>query len=77
MNTCFIKKLKDTFDFSYGGFGRRPKFPVPHNLLFLNRYYYKYNKQNAVKMVKHTLKNMRLGGIYDHIGFGFPHRYLT
>ncbi len=70
------EKLKDMFDPYYGGFGRKPKFPVPHNLLFLNRYYYKNKKQNAVEMVKHTLKNMRLGGIYDHIGFGF-HRYST
>jgi len=27
-------------------------------------------------MVEHTLKEMRLGGIYDHVGFGF-HRYST
>ena len=27
-------------------------------------------------MVEKTLQKMRLGGIYDHIGFGF-HRYST
>jgi len=27
-------------------------------------------------MAEHTLQNMRRGGIYDHIGFGF-HRYST
>jgi uncharacterized protein YyaL (SSP411 family) len=30
----------------------------------------------AIDMVKKTLQQMRLGGIYDHIGFGF-HRYST
>ncbi len=68
--------LKDMFDPYYGGFGRRPKFPVPHNLMFLMRYYYKTKRQNAIDMVKHTLTQMRLGGIYDHIGYGF-HRYST
>ena len=68
--------LKDMFDPYYGGFGRRPKFPVPHNLMFLMRYYHKTKKQNAIEMVNHTLTNMRLGGIYDHIGYGF-HRYST
>jgi uncharacterized protein YyaL (SSP411 family) len=69
-------KLKDIFDPYYGGFGKRPKFPVPHNLLFLMRYYYSTGKKSGLDMVRHTLTNMRLGGIYDHIGFGF-HRYST
>ena len=30
----------------------------------------------ALKMVEETLQNMRRGGIYDQIGFGF-HRYST
>jgi uncharacterized protein YyaL (SSP411 family) len=68
--------LKGRFDSSYGGFSNKPKFPTPHNLMFLLRYYY-YNKENqALSMVEKTLLNMRLGGIYDHIGFGF-HRYST
>ncbi|WP_245844767.1 thioredoxin domain-containing protein [Persephonella hydrogeniphila] len=70
------QKLKDIFDPYYGGFGRRPKFPVPHNLLFLMRYHYSTGKENSIEMVKHTLTNMRLGGIHDHIGYGF-HRYST
>ncbi len=70
------ERFKDIFDPYYGGFGHRPKFPSPHNFLFLLRYYHKTKKENALEMVKHTLKNMRLGGIFDHIGFGF-HRYST
>ena len=64
------------FDSDYGGFGKSPKFPSPHNLIFLLRYSKIYNDPNALKMVEITLDNMRLGGIFDHIGFGF-HRYST
>ncbi len=64
------------FDKELGGFGRAPKFPSPHNLVYLLRYYHRTKNQNALLMVETTLKNMRLGGIYDQIGFGF-HRYST
>tara|TARA_B100002003_G_scaffold2170_1_gene2057 strand:+ start:157 stop:2271 length:2115 start_codon:yes stop_codon:yes gene_type:complete len=68
----FVKR----FDQDKGGFGKAPKFPSPHNLTYLLRYYHRTKNQNALLMVETTLKNMRLGGIYDHIGFGF-HRYST
>jgi len=29
------------FDAKYGGFGSAPKFPIPHNILFLLRYWHK------------------------------------
>lgn len=64
------------FDIEYGGFGGAPKFPSPHNLLFLLRYWKRSGEKNALYMVKKTLIEMRKGGIYDHIGFGF-HRYST
>ncbi len=70
------ERFKDIFDPYYGGFGHKPKFPSPHNFLFLLRYYRRTGKENALEMVKHTLKKMRLGGIFDHVGFGF-HRYST
>ncbi|MFN7181306.1 MAG: thioredoxin domain-containing protein, partial [Planctomycetota bacterium] len=59
-----------------GGFGSAPKFPIPHTLLFLLSYWYRTKKETALEMVKKTLTAMRLGGIYDQIGFGF-HRYST
>jgi uncharacterized protein YyaL (SSP411 family) len=59
-----------------GGFGTRPKFPTPHNLIFLLRYWKRTGDDKALKMVEKTLLEMRKGGIYDHIGFGF-HRYST
>ncbi len=61
---------------NYGGFGNAPKFPSPHNLYFLLRYWKRTGEAQALKMVEETLQSMRRGGIYDHIGFGF-HRYST
>ncbi|HXX86929.1 MAG TPA: thioredoxin domain-containing protein, partial [Candidatus Acidoferrum sp.] len=68
--------LADSFDEVNGGFGSRPKFPTPHNLLFLLRYWKRRKNQKALSMVEKTLQKMRLGGIFDQIGFGF-HRYST
>lgn len=65
-----------TFDSRYGGFGGAPKFPVPHNFMFLLRYYKLTGEKKALEMVEKTLETMYLGGIYDHIGFGFA-RYST
>ena len=71
-----FKKFELTFDKQYGGFGKGRKFPSPHNLIFLLRYYYKTGNISALNMVTKTLTEMRKGGIFDHIGFGF-HRYST
>lgn len=64
------------FDPVFGGFGHAPKFPTPHNLMFLLRYWKKTNALKALEMVEKTLDAMYQGGIYDHIGFGFC-RYST
>jgi uncharacterized protein YyaL (SSP411 family) len=53
-----------------------PKFPSPHNILFLLRYSSRTGNKKAIQMAEKTLLHMRLGGIYDHVGFGF-HRYST
>ena len=65
-----------TFDKENGGFGQAPKFPSPHNLLFLMHYYEKTNHKPAIEMVDKTLLQMYRGGIFDHIGGGFS-RYST
>jgi len=70
------KSFVSSFDEVYGGFGAAPKFPTPHNLMFLSAYYQMYQEPQALEMVKHTLDSMYRGGIYDHIGFGFS-RYST
>ena len=70
------KQLLERFDGHHGGFGSAPKFPTPHNLLFLLRYWKRTGNEKALNMVEKTLQSMRRGGIYDHVGFGF-HRYST
>jgi len=69
-------QMTEGFDRLYGGFGTAPKFPSPHNLLFLLRYWKRTRRPQALAMVEKTLAEMRRGGIYDQIGFGF-HRYST
>lgn len=69
-------QLAQGFDEQHGGFGNAPKFPTPHNLLFLLRHWKRSGDGEALKIVEKTLQEMRRGGIYDHIGFGF-HRYST
>jgi hypothetical protein len=69
-------QLSRSFDPSNGGFGNAPKFPSPHNLTFLLRYWKRTSDRGALEMVNKTLKTMKLGGIYDQLGFGF-HRYST
>ena len=69
-------QLADIYDPQYGGFGQAPKFPTPHILAFLLRRYHHNEDAQALAMVENTLTRMRLGGIHDHIGFGF-HRYST
>ena len=65
-----------SFDSRFGGFEKAPKFPTPHRLLFLLRCHHRTGDSRALKMVEKTLTAMRLGGIWDHVGFGF-HRYST
>ena len=69
-------ELNKRYDEANGGFGNAPKFPSPHNLMFLLRYWKRKNEPKALEMVEKTLTEMRRGGIYDHIGFGFA-RYST
>jgi uncharacterized protein len=68
--------LSDRYDEEHGGFGGSPKFPSPHNLLFLFDYSRIEDEGHAAAMAKETLTAMRLGGLWDHVGGGF-HRYST
>ncbi|MDF2588759.1 MAG: hypothetical protein K0S41_2600 [Anaerocolumna sp.] len=70
------KHLSHYFDKEYGGFGRAPKFPTPHNLLYLLRDAYYEGNKDSLKIVMKTLDSMYCGGIFDHIGYGFS-RYST
>lgn len=70
------RELNSVFDDVYGGFGHSPKFPTPHNLSFLLRYWKLTGEDKALDIVKKTLDGMYRGGIFDHIGYGFS-RYST
>jgi uncharacterized protein len=71
-----FEHLSSAFDSVNGGFGQSPKFPAAHNLIFLTRYWKRTGEISALEMIEKTLVEMRYGGIYDHVGFGF-HRYST
>lgn len=71
-----LTQLTGRFDKENGGFGAAPKFPSAHNLLFLLRQWKRSGDPHVLTMVTRTLDHMRMGGIYDHVGFGF-HRYST
>ena len=71
-----FSQYASSFDPDYGGFGKAPKFPSPHNLIFLLRYSKLFGVATGKTMVEKTLHQMRLGGVFDHIGLGF-HRYST
>ena len=65
------EQFASQFDEDFGGFSDEPKFPRPHDLLFLLRYHRQTGEQEALMMVTRTLDAMRRGGIYDHLGYGF------
>ena len=71
-----IALYKQLFDRENGGFGSAPKFPAPHNLLFLLAYYERYHDPSCLEMSERTLTQMYRGGLFDHIGYGFC-RYST
>ncbi len=71
-----FRQLSESFDSVYGGFGNAPKFPTPHNLLFLLKYSVCEQNTRALEICTKTLDSMRSGGIFDHVGFGFS-RYST
>ncbi|UCF89460.1 MAG: thioredoxin domain-containing protein, partial [bacterium] len=68
--------LTQQYDTRHGGFGSAPKFPVFSNILFLLNYWSRSGNEQALDMVLQTLRSMRRGGIYDHLGYGM-HRYST
>ena len=68
--TAAARNLAATFESTYGGWGRAPKFPNAPTLEFLLR-----REDDAARaMVVKTLDEMAAGGMYDLLGGGF-HRY--
>ncbi len=71
-----VEQYEYMYDKKYGGFGRAPKFPTPHNLMFLLEYSQHTQAASCLPMAEHTLMQMYRGGMFDHIGYGFC-RYST
>ena len=71
-----FEDLRLRYDRVNGGFGTAPRFPIPHNLLFLLRYAELKQDDRAKQMVEQTLAAMARGGIHDQLASGF-HRYST
>ncbi len=65
-----------SYDRVNGGFGGAPKFPTPHNILFLLENYRRTENTVCADMTSRTLMQMYRGGLFDHIGGGFS-RYST
>jgi len=59
--------FRDSFDAEFGGFSKPPKFPTPHQLMYL----LESSELGLQHMAISTLEHMARGGIYDHIGGGF------
>ncbi|MGI6361119.1 MAG: thioredoxin domain-containing protein [Bacillota bacterium] len=68
-----VQTFKAGYDSQWGGFGKAPKFPAAHNLLFLLNY---TEDATLLTMVEKTLEQMYKGGLFDHVGGGFC-RYST
>ncbi|MCI9151294.1 MAG: thioredoxin domain-containing protein [Lachnospiraceae bacterium] len=67
-------RLTALFDSRYGGLYGAPKFPLPHNLLYLLAI--GQEQPQAAEQAYFTLDCMYRGGIFDHLGGGFS-RYST
>jgi hypothetical protein len=68
------RALGGYFEPVYGGFGGAPKFPNTMALSLFLRYHWITGDTTSLDRVKHTLRRMAQGGVYDHLGGGF-HRY--
>jgi uncharacterized protein YyaL (SSP411 family) len=74
--TAGYKQLAARFDAENGGFFPEPKFPKPHDLMFLLRYWKRSGDARALEMVEITLHALRSRALWDRVGFGF-HRYAS
>jgi hypothetical protein len=70
------RQLASSFDATWGGFGRAPKFPHPTNVERLLRHWAATAAAGtpdaqALQMATFTLERMAMGGIFDQLGGGF------
>jgi uncharacterized protein YyaL (SSP411 family) len=66
-----VEKWAKSFDKDFGGYARAPKFMMPTNWKFLQRYGFQNNDENILSQVDLTLTKMAYGGLFDTVGGGF------
>ena len=70
------EQLAARYDPVNGGFLPEPKFPTPHHLMFLLRYWHRTGDGKALQMAEGTLQAMRKSALWDRERLGF-HRYAS
>lgn len=68
---ALIEKWSKSFDWEFGGYARAPKFMMPNNYLFLQRFGYQTASKDLLDFVDLTLTKMAHGGLFDVLGGGF------
>lgn len=66
-----IEKWAKSFDWEFGGNARAPKFMMPNNYLFLQRYGFQEKRADILEFVDITLIRMAWGGLFDTVDGGF------
>jgi uncharacterized protein len=66
-----VEKWSKSFDWEYGGYACAPKFMMPNNYLFLQRYGYQTKSKNLLDFVDLTLTKMAHGGLFDTVDGAF------
>ena len=73
---AIARTIQSSYDWGFGGWGAAPKFPQPMVLEFLLHHSITHQEQDYLKLIKHCLRAMARGGMYDVVGGGFA-RYST
>jgi len=66
-----VEKWKKSFDHDFGGMARAPKFMMPNNYKFLQRFAYENHDNDLMEFVDLTLTKMAYGGLFDTVDGGF------
>lgn len=66
-----VEKWSKSFDWEFGGYVRAPKFMMPNNYIFLQRYGFQEKRQDILEFVDLTLTRMAYGGLFDTLDGGF------
>jgi uncharacterized protein YyaL (SSP411 family) len=65
------EEWRRAYDAVHGGFGRAPKFPMGHLIMYLLNRGVATHEPTLVEMAATSLRKMIRGGLFDQIGFGF------